>query len=64
MHKSILKIAGLSEAVQVCVLDYRPAFRRNLEQPAVREMIEIKEMLNGAGLGNVFVQTSRGHIGP
>jgi pyruvate formate lyase activating enzyme len=58
------KIAGLSETVQVCVLDYRPAFRRNLEQPAVEEMIKIKEILNGAGLRNVFVQTSRGHIGP
>ncbi len=58
------KIAGLSETVQVCVLDYRPAFRKNLEQPAVGEMIKIKEILNGTGLRNVFIQTSRGHIGP
>jgi len=27
-------------------------------------MIEIKKILNSAGLENVFVQTSRGHIGP
>jgi pyruvate formate lyase activating enzyme len=58
------KIAGLSETVQVCVLDYRPAFRKNLEQPTVEEMIKIKEILNGAELRNAFVQTSRGHIGP
>ena len=58
------RIAGLSETVQVCVLDYRPAFRRALEQPAAGEMKEIKELLNRAGLRNVIVQTARGHIGP
>lgn len=58
------RIAGISKDVQVCVLDYRPAFRRNLEQPAVGDMKEVKEMLNGAGLRNVIAQTARGHIGP
>jgi pyruvate formate lyase activating enzyme len=58
------RIAGLSETVQVCVLDYRPAFRRGMEQPKVEEMKEIKEILNGIGLKNVIVQTARGHIGP
>jgi pyruvate formate lyase activating enzyme len=58
------RIAGISEAVQVCVLDYRPAFRRALEQPAAGEMKEIKELLNGTGLRNVTAQTARGHIGP
>lgn len=58
------RIAGISETVQVCVLDYRPAFRRALEQPAVEEMKEIKEILNGTGLKNVIAQTARGHIGP
>lgn len=47
-----------------CVLDYRPAFRRNLEQPAAGEMKEVKEILNGVGLKNVIAQTARGHIGP
>jgi pyruvate formate lyase activating enzyme len=58
------RIAGISEAVQVCVLDYRAAFRRNLEQPAAEEMKEVKEILNGIGLKNVIAQTARGHIGP
>jgi len=58
------RIAAISEAVQVCVLDYRPAFRRALEQPGMEEMREIKEMLNGAGLKNVIAQTARGHLGP
>jgi pyruvate formate lyase activating enzyme len=57
-------IAGISETVQVCVLDYRPAFRRALEQPAAGEMKEIKELLNGTGLKNVIAQTASGHIGP
>ncbi len=58
------KIARICENVQVCMLDYRPAFRRNLEQPSLEEMIEIKEILNGIGLKNVISQTSMGHIGP
>ncbi len=58
------RIAGINETVQVCLLDYRPAFRRNLEQPSFGEMKEVKEILNGVGLRNVIAQTSRGHIGP
>lgn len=58
------RIAAISEAVQVCVLDYRPAFRHSIEQPGMEEMREIKEMLNGTGLKNVIAQTARGHIGP
>lgn len=58
------RIAGISCAVQVCVLDYRAAFRRNLEQPAAGEMKEVKEILNSTGLKNVIAQTARGHIGP
>jgi len=58
------RIAGISKEVQVCVLDYRPAFRRNMEQPAAGEMREIKETLNRTGLKNVIVQTARGRIGP
>jgi len=58
------RIAGLSETIQVCVLDYRPAFRRDLDQPSLDEMKMIKETLNGTGLKNVIAQTARGHIGP
>ncbi|VVB87270.1 Coenzyme PQQ synthesis protein E [uncultured archaeon] len=58
------RIAGIDESVQVCVLDYRPAFRRFMEQPEIVEMKEIKEILDGVGLRNVIAQTSAGHIGP
>lgn len=58
------RIAKMSDSVQVCVLDYRPAFRRSMEQPGVEEMKEIKEILNASGLRNVIAQTKIGHIGP
>lgn len=58
------RIACISRTVQVCVLDYRPAFRRNIEQPAAGEMKRVKGILDGAGLRNVIAQTSKGHIGP
>ncbi len=64
IHELGERIAGISRTVQVCVLDYRSAFRRDMEQPAAEEMKEIKMVLNGTGLGNVIAQTPRGHIGP
>ena len=58
-------IARIDPAVQVCVLDYRPAFRReNLQRPTVQEMQEVGQVLKGAGLTTVICQTGRGHIGP
>ncbi|MCQ1535724.1 radical SAM protein [Methanosarcina sp. KYL-1] len=59
------KLSGLDPEVQVCVLDYFPAFRRkDLKRPDVDEMLEVKEALHEAGLRTVLVQTSRGHFGP
>ncbi len=59
------KILGLKSDVQVCVLDYRPEFRRkDLVKPSVNEMIQIKELLYSTGLKTVVVQTSEGHFGP
>ncbi len=58
------KIQEMSETVQVCVLDYRPAFRQNFEPPSIREMKEIRNILNKTGLRFVFAQTQSGHIGP
>lgn len=59
------KIFYLNPDVQVCVLDYRPEFRRkNLIRPSTSEMIHIKDLLNSAGLNTVIVQTSEGHFGP
>lgn len=59
------EIFKLNPSVQVCVLDYRPEFRRRwLIKPSINEMIRIKEILNGCGLETVVVQTSEGYLGP
>ena len=51
--------------VQVCILDYRPEFRRkNLTRPLPSEMLELKMSLNDVGLKTVIVQTSKGHSWP
>ncbi|WP_414469064.1 radical SAM protein [Methanobacterium sp. ACI-7] len=58
-------ISKIKDDVQVCVLDYRPEFRRkDLIKPSVNEMLEIKELLNSVGLKIVIVQTEEGHFGP
>jgi pyruvate formate lyase activating enzyme len=64
IHDMGLRIADISEDVQVCVLDYRKAFRREMASPGEQEMKEIKEILNSTGLKTVIVQTMRGNIGP
>ncbi|MGF7118352.1 radical SAM protein [Methanobacterium oryzae] len=59
------KIFSLKENVQVCVLDYRPEFRRKgLIKPSFNEMLEIKDLLNSTGLETVIIQTEKGHFGP
>lgn len=59
------EIFRLNPNVQICVLDYRPEFRRkNLIKPTVNEMIEIKKLLNNKGLEKVIIQTKEGHFGP
>ena len=59
------KIASIDPEIQVCVLDYFPAFRRkDLKRPNFREMITVKRLLNEVGLKCVIVQTSIGHIEP
>ena len=59
------RIAGLDPEVQVCALDYRPEFRcRDLVKPTYEQMVEVKRVLEGAGLKCVICQTERGHIGP
>lgn len=59
------KIASIDPEVQVCVLDYFPTFRRReIKRPSYREMLKVKEMLNGRGLKCVIVQTVYGHVGP
>ncbi len=59
------KIREIDENVQVCVLDYRPAFRRTeIKRPDYEEMVNVWKLLNGTGLKTVVCQTLRGRIGP
>jgi pyruvate formate lyase activating enzyme len=51
--------------IQVCVLDYRPEFKRlDLVKPSFSEMVEIHKHLTSKGLKTVICQTEYGHIGP
>ncbi|MFQ5712344.1 MAG: radical SAM protein [Candidatus Geothermarchaeales archaeon] len=59
------RIAGWEPRVQVCVLDYRPEFRRrDIRRPSYDEMIGVKRTLEDAGLKCVICQTEYGHVGP
>ncbi|RJX15510.1 radical SAM protein [Candidatus Bathyarchaeota archaeon] len=59
------KIAEWEPTIQVCVLDYRPEFRRqDIERPSFHEMVKVKNILEDAGLKCVICQTTQGHIGP
>lgn len=59
------KIAEIDPWIQVCVLDYRPEFKRsNLTRPNYWEMLEIHGILRDSGLESVICQTERGKIGP
>ena len=59
------KITEIDEKMQVCVLDYRPAFRRtDLLRPEYEEMVSVWKLLIGIGLKTVICQTAKGHIGP
>jgi len=59
------RIYKIDSEVQVCVLDYRPEFRRrNILKPSYEEMAKIWEILKGIGLKNVICQTEYRYIGP
>lgn len=59
------RLASMDPTVQLCVLDYFPTFRRmDINRPSPEEMFRVKEVLEGAGLRTVVVQTSVGHFGP
>jgi pyruvate formate lyase activating enzyme len=62
MGKEIFKI---DPEVQVCVLDYRPEFRRrDIKRPTFTEMEKVYKILKDVGLKTVICQTQFGHIGP
>ena len=59
------KLCEIDPEIQVCVLDYRPEFKRlNLVKPSFVEMVEIHKKLSNKGLKTVICQTEYGHIGP
>jgi pyruvate formate lyase activating enzyme len=59
------KLHQIDPELQVCVLDYRPEFKRqDLIKPSYKEMVEIHRVLSGRGLKTVICQTEYGHIGP
>lgn len=70
VHRIGQEIAFMDTKVQVCLLDYRPEFRRRyidefrIHQPDYREMAGAAEVLREAGLKIVIAQTLSGHIGP
>lgn len=59
------KLFEIDPEIQVCVLDYRPEFKRlDLIRPSYEEMVEVHKVLSGKGLKTVICQTKRGHLGP
>ena len=59
------RLHEIDPEVQVCVLDYRPEFKRlDLVKPSFNEMLEIHKILTNKGLKTVLCQTEYGHIGP
>jgi pyruvate formate lyase activating enzyme len=59
------KIAEIDPEVQVCVLDYRPEFRRqDISRPSYEEMVQVYRALKNVGLKTVICQTALGYIGP
>lgn len=59
------EIFKIDAEVQVCVLDYRPEFRRkSLQRPTYGEMVKVWNLLRGTGLKTVICQTEFGHVGP
>jgi len=65
IYKMGLRIASINPEIQVCVLDYFPAFRRrDIERPSYWEMLRVKRTLEDAGCKTVIAQTIYGHVGP
>ncbi|MEM2927659.1 MAG: radical SAM protein [Nitrososphaerota archaeon] len=67
--EEIIKIGNevykIDSEVQVCVLDYRPEFRRiNISRPSYEEMVKIWKFLKEIGLKIVICQAEYGYIGP
>lgn len=65
IYKMGEEIYHIDSEVQVCVLDYRPEFRRReILRPSFDEMVKVWKILKDVGLKTVICQTIYGHIGP
>jgi len=59
------RLCEIDPEIQVCVLDYRPEFKRpDLVKPHYYEMVKIHKIFTFKGLETVICQTEYGHIGP
>jgi len=59
------RLLAIDPSVQVCLLDYRPEFRRlDLKKPSPGQMLDVWKLLKGMGLEYVTCQTSAGFFGP
>jgi len=61
------RLVQINPEIQVCILDYRPAFRARrtgIEHPSSGEMRDTKRLLEARGLKCVTAQTPKGHLGP
>jgi len=65
LHEWASRLVAIDDRVQVCLLDYRPEFRRReIRRPTPQQMRQVKELLEGAGLRTVIAQTRIGHLPP
>lgn len=65
VHEFGRRLASIKPDVQLCALDYFPTFKRgDIKRPEVEEMLEVKRVLEDAGLRTVIVQTKFGHFFP
>ena len=65
VYKMGERLASWEPSVQVCVLDYRPEFRRrDIRKPNYEEMLKVKRILEESGLECVICQTEFGFVGP
>lgn len=65
LHEWGDRLAAINDRIQVCILDYRPEFRRrDISRPSTDEIRDVKTLLEGRGLRTVIAQTRTGHLPP
>ncbi len=65
LHQWGTRLHAIDDRIQVCILDYRPTFRRrDIHRPTIEEIRAVKKLLEGVGLQTVIAQTQLGHLPP